>query len=556
MNCIGFIITKMRLLLKAARHPAWLTFMPWLACLAGLLTQFRFMVFSGFQQMHGGLGDARLVNFTLEHGYRWFRQIAPHENFWQPPIFYPYPSATAFTDTMLGFAPFYWLPRLLGAAPDTAVQWWMLIVYGLNFTAAYCLLRKGVKIDVFASSAGALLMAIISVAWTSHIQLFPFFYVMLAVLALFRIFEGREGAPRAAPRRAWIGVFCACGVLQIWAAVYAFFFFGLLTAIAVVVVLARSKTRRMFVQGLRRDAGVWILALALSAAATAPLVLRYKMTAEELGYRKYRTSSIARPYSWIVMGPQDPLLGWMQKEGGPLPARPHSHGIGLLTFCVAAAGLFASRRRVSVRVIAIATLVMMLLSTIYWDFSPWQWIHKIVPGAGGIRAQFRVTMSLIPATVFGIALACDCALRRRRWWLALLLFSICAAERFYPLHTIDKHFVREHVAALSERVDPKYKAFYLAGTGGPDAAWVEEDAAWVSLATGIPTINGRYGNFPNGFAIRHYDRIEKDDDEARRKWKAALKEWLDMWDIKRSEVQWIEYEALTRAIARRHRMQK
>ena len=86
------------------------------------------------------------------------------------------------------------------------------------------------------------------------------------------------------------------------------------------------------------------------------------------------------------------------------------------------------------------------------------------------------------------------------------------------------------------------------------AAWVNEDAAWATMATGRPAINGRYGNFPESYEIRHYDRFDKDDDETRRRLETALEEWPDHWGIGRSEVQWIEYEALSRAGTRPHRM--
>ena len=206
----------------------------------------------------------------------------------------------------------------------------------------------------------------------------------------------------------------------------------------------------------------------------------------------------------------------------------------------------------SVQVITIATLVMMLLGTMYWEFSPWRLIREFVPGAGGIRFHYRVTMSLIPAAVLGVALACDGALRRGHWWLALFLVSIVVAERFQTRSTIDKEFVREHVAGLAERVDPNYEAFLLVGTG-LNALSVDIDAAWVALATGTPTINGRYGNAPSSYEIREHDRFEKNDAKGRRKLEMALQEWLDLWDIDRSEVQWIEYEALTTEAKRPHR---
>lgn len=524
--------------------------LPWVACLTGLAAQFRFMIFSGFQQTHSGLGDARLVNFTLEHGYRWLRQITPHEDFWRPPILFPYPSASAFTDTMLGFAPPFWLARLLGAAPDTALQWWMLSIYALNFAAAYGLLRRGARLSVPASSAGALLLAVISVAWASHPQLFPFFYVLFAMLALFRIFDSGPGAPSTAARRVWIGVFCACGALQVWSAIYAAFFFGLLAGLAALVALAYPPTRLAFVQRVRRDAGSWLVLLMASAAVSAPLILRYQSTAEESGYRIYQITSVARPSSWLATGPGDPLLGRVVRGTGPLPARAQAPGLGLITFCVTAAGLLLSRRPAAARLIGLATLVMMALSTAYWGWSPWRWVHEFVPGGGGIRAHHRVTMILVPAAALGIGLVCERLLRGGRGWLALLLVSACVVERFHTRETIDKGFLRRHVAQIAERVDPEYEAFYLVGRHAN--RWVDEDAAWVAMTTGVPTVNGRYGNLPKGYTLGRRERVGGID-ETREKLDEALTKWLDLWSLDRNAIQWIEYDSLTRAAVDPHR---
>lgn len=532
----------------------WVDMLPWFTCLMGLLIQYHLMIFSGFRYMHRGLGDARLVNFTLEHGYRWLRQVAPHEDFWKAPIFFPYPTASAFTDTQLGFAPPYWLARLLGAAPDTALQWWILTIYVLNFCAAYALLRRGTKLSKPVSSAGALLLVTISIAWSPHLQLLPFFYMLTALLALFRIFDPGENAPGTTTRRVWIAVFFACFVLQLWAAVYAFFFFGLLTAMAIIVALTLSASRRVSIRRIRRDAGVWILLAALSAAAVMPLLQHYTATAEETSYRNYHEASIARPHSWIVMGGQDRAFGWLQKTGGPLPTHPRSLGIGLLTFSFAAAGLFTFRRRISVQLLSISTLALAALGTMYWGFSPWQWIHEWVPGADGIRAQYRITMIFVPAAVIGVALACHGALQRGRLVLAVLLFSLSLAERFHFRSMVDKNFIRGHVSGIAERIDTGYKAFILVSPGR-ECHWVSDDAAWVALATGVPTINGRYGNFPADYEIRHHDCYSKGDDPGRRELESALEDWLKPWGIERSEIQWIEYQSLSRESTKNVRSQ-
>src|SRR5947199_50812 len=62
---------------------------PAAAYLAGLLVAFYPVLFSGFARTPGDLGDARLVNFLLEHDWRWLTGRAGHRDLWSPPVFYP-----------------------------------------------------------------------------------------------------------------------------------------------------------------------------------------------------------------------------------------------------------------------------------------------------------------------------------------------------------------------------------------------------------------------------------------------------------------------------------
>src|SRR3712207_6730919 len=92
---------------------------------------------SGFARIQGDPGDTRLNNYVLEHGYRWLSAAPGHERFWSPPIFYPAPNTAAYSDILLGVAPFYWFWRLVGLEADTAFQCWTLTVSSLNIVAAY-----------------------------------------------------------------------------------------------------------------------------------------------------------------------------------------------------------------------------------------------------------------------------------------------------------------------------------------------------------------------------------------------------------------------------------
>src|ERR1700678_2044596 len=69
------------------------------------------MILSGFWRIQTDLGDTRLINYLLEHGYRWATQRPGHLEFWNPPFFYPEKNAAAYSDVLLTVGPPYWFCR-------------------------------------------------------------------------------------------------------------------------------------------------------------------------------------------------------------------------------------------------------------------------------------------------------------------------------------------------------------------------------------------------------------------------------------------------------------
>ena len=43
------------------------------------------MIFSGFRRIQADLGDSRLINYLLEHGYLSAQRDPEHLEFWSPP---------------------------------------------------------------------------------------------------------------------------------------------------------------------------------------------------------------------------------------------------------------------------------------------------------------------------------------------------------------------------------------------------------------------------------------------------------------------------------------
>ena len=196
--------------------------------LVGILATFYPTFQSGFRFVQGGLGDSRLVNFSLEHSYRWLMGMPLAEDLWSPPIFYPVQNVATYTDLMLGVAPFYWVWRWLGSDPHTAFQLWMLSCWTLNFISCYLLFRHGFRISAVGSSLGAYLFAFGNPQYASlaHQQLAPLFWLVLSIAGLIMMF--REPA-RPWPARGWIAGVAFWGglVAQLYSAVYSLAFFVL-----------------------------------------------------------------------------------------------------------------------------------------------------------------------------------------------------------------------------------------------------------------------------------------------------------------------------------------
>lgn len=509
--------------------------------LLGTLWVFGPQLASSLQLMIGLPRDPRLVNYTLEHGYRWLMRYPLHSDFWQTPLFYPYANATAFTDLLIGLGPLYWVWRWLGAEPDSAFQLWILVCWSLNFWVAYLLLRRGLEVGRVPASLGATLVAFSSAQLTRlyHPQLIPLFLVLLGTFALLRIFSDRPDVRR----RSWVLALSVSIVLQAYTAFYPFFFFGLLLALALAWALTLREGRLRLFAFLRSDgmfAGGCVL---IAVVLITPLVLRYLGVAEELGLRPFMTKYAPRPASWFLLGEGNYLFGWLQREGGPfahLSEMEHSAGIGFIAPLVGLCGLLGARRRPGMAILLLATGSLMLIATMFGDFSVWRWVHAHVPGAGGIRAIARVSMILTLAVPIGIALLLERLWRSGSYALCAALALLCVIEQpGTPLLHVSKLANRQKIEKLAERVGDHCAAFLLVYRGPPGHLLEDDYAAWVQLATHKPTVNGRYGNVPKDWKLFRFQSDGAIPD--RRQLRLALNDWLERYAVDPRSVCWVEY---------------
>ena len=94
---------------------------PILLLIVGLLFFCYPMILSYGDAMPGDLGDARFINYVLEHGWLYIQRQELHYDFWTLPFFYPNSNTLAYSDIMLGGMILYVPIRFFFKSPQTSL---------------------------------------------------------------------------------------------------------------------------------------------------------------------------------------------------------------------------------------------------------------------------------------------------------------------------------------------------------------------------------------------------------------------------------------------------
>jgi hypothetical protein len=522
---------------------------PWACWLVGLLACFGPTFASGFATVQGYPGnDPRLVAFILEHSYRWLAGLPGHGDFWSPPIFFPERGVGAYTEMLVGTGPPYWLARALGASPLTAYQLWMLACWSLNFVAGYAMLRAVLAVGRAPASAGAYLFAFGSarMATMMHQQLVPYFFPVLAIIAAARVLANDTTHARAAT---WIALFALALAAQAYTSLYVLYFFVLALVAALAWALLLPALRRPLLAALRRHAPALALGAVAAAALVAPLGLRYLGAADDVGVRAHDVERLPRVWSWLLMGPGNLVWGWLDHRPRFAPwSRPmHHNGLGFVTLALASVGLVRARRSPAVVVLVLATATVFLLTLrLPGDASLWPVTRRLVPGGEAIRAVARVGALLLFAGAAGLALFFA---QQRRRWPAVALIALAAlsfTEQVNVSYGFDKRFAEWRTDRLGSAVDPACRSFFLVASGVATDHDVQDDAMWVALATGVPTVNGRSGAKPPGWDL---DRASVTSEQERARLRSRLDAWRARHALQPGDVCWIEVDRRAEAAA-------
>ncbi|PWB75419.1 MAG: hypothetical protein C3F15_06385 [Holophagae bacterium] len=526
----------------AALVTAWLV--PAIALAVGLVVSCWETLTSGFRLVQGDLGDTRLVNFTLEHSYRWLCGMPLAEDLWSPPIFHPLQHAAFYTDLLFGVAPLYWPWRWLGCEPETAYQLWMISVWSVNFVAAYLLLRRGLRASVVGAAVGAYLFAFASSMMVNivHQQLVARFFLLAALAGAVATFR-QPTRPRSrseawgACSLLWLGV-----VAQLYTAIYPLVVFVLAAASAAIWALLVPRLRTSALTALKHHAVPLIVTAMCAAALSAPAAIGYATAASEVGLRPAHRVSYPRALSWFLTGRTNRLYGDLQArlhlefDRKPL----QNNGLGCVTLAAAAWGLWLGRRRREVQLVLVSFAGLVFLTVVLpGGWSPWLLVRELLPPAAAMRAVARVgLMTLFPAAL-GLAIVFDRLAGARRGVTVVVLALAVAAEQSHRTKTYDKQANRVRIASLAWRVPTDAGSFLFFVEGARWHEHVHDEAAWVALATGVPTVNGRSGKAPRGWEL---DRPEFGTPEERHELLSRLERWARRTGFDSAAVAWVKID--------------
>ncbi len=465
------------------------------------------------------VGDTRINNYLLEHGFQWISGNPVHHNIWSPPFFYPDPNAAAYTDILLGGAPFYWAFRFLGIQFDTSFQLWMIVVLGLNYLTMLFFLRRGLGLSVIASIGGAYLLAFASSRANQlcHQQLLPQFFAIIACLCLARVFGSASNRnPQHPSVRPWIVVFAISITLQLYASFYLGWFLCFGLVVFALLTICFKTTREELWLVLKKNWGVIFVSFAGGSLALAWMALHYLQG--PLAARPWPevATMIPRLESWINLGPFNWSWGWLRRyiDFQTLPME-HEHliGLGIVTLCVIFMGLKPLRQNQWGKLLVLTSVIIFLGAMMYpHGLSPWQIVYKVMPGSGAIRAVTRIVLLLlIPASIL-LAMGLD---RIQGKTLSFVLLVLICMEQVVTTPAYDKLAARADVAEIVSELPFESKSFYYVRLlepgqkAGPEWRY-ELDAMWAALSANKPTVNGYSGQFPpewglwpSVFASRH-----------------------------------------------------
>lgn len=466
----------------------------------------------------GDIGDARFIQAILEH---WF-QVARGAAAWRdPPMFYPVRGVLGFSDGLFLYAVPYVVLRFAGSAPVVAYVVTLGVILATGYAGALWFLGRvlGVRRGIAIVAALTWIFSNLAVVKMVHVNMYAMAFVPLAFGLAWRAVEALgEGRGFSTA-----GV---CLAILMALLLYTSFYMGWFTLLLLAPWAALCGAHRWKCDraGARAWAAkAWSARWGVAGLAMVFVVCMVPFIATYLpvyvgvqagrGWREI-LPLLPRPVDFVNVGPGNLLWGPLANA---IPASSHpfagelSMGLppGLIAMFLAVLAFELQRLYRACRTgsrpcstTEIAVTCLGLLVPLYWiamvrigDVSLWAAIYALVPGAGAVRAVFRLQMLLQIIMLALICVALDRAWRghQRRWVVGIVLAVLIVEQWNLVRATYDARAEADRVARFVP--PPSTCKFFAIAPGGADAARLHPvitqiDAMEIGRRFELPTVHG------------------------------------------------------------------
>ena len=490
--------------------------MPFIFCAWGLYVFHGQEIWSGLSAHTGEYGDARFVIYTLEHCYQW---MLGKVEFLSPQFFYPEKNTLGFSDPMLGFSFPYVIFRHLGYTPYPASSLNLIFWNIVSFFTCYYFSKKMFLWSTFLCSFFSFVVVFNSPKLNQlvHFQLQPLAYILCFLAGMVYVVKNHTKLSN----RAFFFV-TTSSLLSLNLQLLSAFYMAWFACFFVLLLIALSAYHHGFSPLKQTVMFIWktkktpiILSLTVFLIALIPFVLIYLPTLKDARVRRFSETLPMIPdiASYLSMGKTNWIWStlvntnrWVEKAIDPAFYYEHNLGLGLMLTLMWVYLLCSQLKNKPKDINLNATFLFQLLAFRIQKISLWILIFFTTPGAIAIRAVGRMSIFMIIPLLFAITERLQALLSKKQPYQQKLIYIVCLlaiAEQAATPITFDAQKNWAYLNDLSLKIHKDCKSFYI--KTGSHYAYSDEalqiDAMWMSMISGVPTLNGYSGFRPRQWPL-------------------------------------------------------
>jgi hypothetical protein len=266
----------------------------------------------GLELVPGDLGDARFINYLLEHGYHWLKGDV--SSFWNAEFLYPFKNTIAMSDNMLGTMPIYAAFRFFGCCPETSYQLWWISICALNYWFAYIIFNKWFhRSDIAIVLAWIFSFTTFNIGQLNYMQMIIRFMVPVVFYAAYRMMEK--------PSVKYLALYCLGIVVQFYCVMYTgfyLFYFSLFFLLSYYLISKKWKDLLFYFN--KKNLFISLGIFGLTLVAMLILMVPYLKMSKVVGMLGYGSVKANIPYLSDYFFPHMSSITWKFLID---PARPN-----------------------------------------------------------------------------------------------------------------------------------------------------------------------------------------------------------------------------------------